>query len=130
MDHKFENNKFKAEWQIKRINESQKGLFQGFHIHNVDRREAIINLSKLYRIHLGEKEDRINYLSESLDQKAIFEEFREWWDDQRCEIITSRTEFMNLTHSDRTKEIQSKTYFAKFRFCYTDEQYDLLYEQF
>ena len=47
MDHKFENNKFKAEWQIKRINESQKGLFQGFQIPNVDRREAIINLSKL-----------------------------------------------------------------------------------
>ena len=48
MDHKFENNKFKAEWQIKRLNESQKGLFQGFHIANVDRREAIIKILSIF----------------------------------------------------------------------------------
>ena len=71
MDHEYLNTKFKAEWQIKRINECQKGIFQGFHVPNVDRREDIINLSKLYRIHLEEKEDRINYLSDSADQEAL-----------------------------------------------------------
>ena len=28
MDHDYLNTKFKAEWQIKRINESQKGIFE------------------------------------------------------------------------------------------------------
>ena len=83
----------------------------------------IINLSQLYRVHLDEKEDRINYLSEPEDQDAIYEEFREWFEDPECEINTSRTEYINLTHSDHTKEIQSKTYFAQFRFCYSDEDY-------
>ena len=46
MDHNYLNTKFKAEWQIKRINESQKGIFEGFHVPNDDRKEAIINLSK------------------------------------------------------------------------------------
>ena len=123
MDHEYLNTKFKAEWQIKRINESQKGIFEGFHVPNDDRREVIINLTKLYRMHLEEKEDRINYLSEPEDQDAIYEEFREWFEDPECEINTSRTENINLTHSDHTKEIQSKTYFAQFRFCYSDEDY-------
>ena len=123
MDHEYLNTKFKAEWQIKRINECQRGIFQGFFVPNEARKEVIINLSKLYRIHLKEKEDRINYLSDSEDQNAIYEEFREWFEDPGCEILTSRTEYMNLTHSDHTKEIQSKTYFARFRFCYSDEDY-------
>ena len=130
MDHEYLNTKFKAEWQIKRINESQKGIFQGFFVPNEDRKEVIINLSKLYRIHLEEKEDRINYLSESGDQDAIYEEFREWFEDPQCEILTSRTEYMNLTHSDHTKEIQSKTYFARFRFCYNDDDYYKWYAPF
>ena len=123
MDYEYLNTKFKAEWQIKRINESQKGIIEGFHVPNDDRREVIINLTKLYRMHLEEKEHRINYLSDSADQDAIYEEFREWWDDSECEIMTSKTEYMNLTHSDHSKEIQSKTYFTKFRFCYSDEDY-------
>ena len=130
MDHEYLNSKFKAEWQIKRINESQKGILQGFLMPNEDRKEVIINLSKLYRIHLEEKEDRINYLSESEDQNAIYEEFREWFEDPQCEILTSRTEYMNLTHSDHTKEIQSKTYFARFRFCYNDDDYYKWYAPF
>ena len=130
MDHEYLNSKFKAEWQIKRINESQKGILQGFFVPNEDRKEVIINLSKLYRIHLEEKEDRINYLSESGDQDAIYEEFREWFEDPQCEILTSRTEYMNLTHSDHTKEIQSKTYFARFRFCYNDDDYYNWYAPF
>ena len=130
MDHEYLNSKFKAEWQIKRINESQKGILQGFFVSNEDRKEVIINLSKLYRIHLEEKEDRINYLSESEDQDAIYEEFREWFEDPQCEILTSRTEYMNLTHSDHTKEIQSKTYFARFRFCYNDDDYYKWYAPF
>ena len=130
MDHEYLNSKFKAEWQIKRINESQKGIFQGFFVPNDARKEVIINLSKLYRIHLEEKENRINYLSESGDQDAIYEEFREWFEDPQCEILTSRTEYMNLTHSDHTKEIQSKTYFARFRFCYNDDDYYKWYAPF
>ena len=130
MDHEYLNTKFKAEWQIKRINECQKGLFQGFHVPNVDRREDIINLSKLYRIHLEEKEDRINYLSDSADQEALYEEFREWFEEPQCEIITSKTEYINLTHSDHTKEIRSKTFFAFFRFCYSDEDYSNWYDPF
>ena len=130
MDHEYLNSKFKAEWQIKRINESQKGILQGFFVPNEDRKEVIINLSKLYRIHLEEKVDRINYLSESEAQKAIYEEFREWFEDPQCEILTSRTEYMNLTHSDHTKEIQSKTYFARFRFCYNDDDYYKWYAPF
>ena len=130
MDHEYLNTKFKAEWQIKRINESQKGIFQGFFVPNDARKEVIINLSKLYRIHLEEKENRINYLSESGDQDAIYEEFREWFEDPQCEILTSRTEYMNLTHSDHTKEIQSKTYFARFRFCYNDDDYYKWYAPF
>ena len=130
MDHEYLNSKFKAEWQIKRINESQKGILQGFFVSNEDRKEVIINLSKLYRIHLEEKVDRINYLSESEDQNAIYEEFREWFEDPQCEILTSRTEYMNLTHSDHTKEIQSKTYFARFRFCYNDDDYYNWYAPF
>ena len=130
MDHEYLNSKFKAEWQIKRINESQKGILQGFFVPNEDRKEVIINLSKLYRIHLEEKVDRINYLSESEDQNAIYEEFREWFEDPQCEILTSRTEYMNLTHSDHTKEIQSKTYFARFRFCYNDDDYYKWYAPF
>ena len=130
MDHEYLNTKFKAEWQIKRINESQKGILQGFFVSNEDRKEVIINLSKLYRIHLEEKVDRINYLSESEDQNAIYEEFREWFEDPQCEILTSRTEYMNLTHSDHTKEIQSKTYFARFRFCYNDDDYYNWYAPF
>ena len=47
MDNEYLNTKFKAEWQIKRINESQKGIFQGFFVPNEDRKEVIINLSKL-----------------------------------------------------------------------------------
>ena len=123
MDHEYLNSKFKADWQIRRIRECQKGIFQGFHVPNDDRKEEIINLSKLYRIHLEEKGDRINYLSDSADQDAIYEEFREWWEDPECEIMTSQTEYINLTHSDLTKEIQAKTYFAQFRFCYTDDDY-------
>jgi len=130
MDHEYLNTKFKAEWQIKRINECQRGIFQGFFVPNEARKEVIINLSKLYRIHLKEKEDRINYLSDSEDQNAIYEEFREWFEDPGCEILTSRTEYMNLTHSDHTKEIQSKTYFAQFRFCYNDDDYDKWYLPF
>ena len=130
MDHEYLNTKFKAEWQIKRINECQRGIFQGFFVPNEARKEVIINLSKLYRIHLKEKEDRINYLSDSEDQNAIYEEFREWFEDPGCEILTSRTEYMNLTHSDHTKEIQSKTYFARFRFCYNDDDYYKCYEPF
>ena len=77
MDHEYLNTKFKAEWQIKRINEFQKGIFQGFHVPNDDRKEAIINLSKLYRVHLEENKDLINYLSEPEDQDAIYEELHE-----------------------------------------------------
>ena len=121
MDHEYLNTKFKAEWQIKRINECQKGIFQGFHVPNVDRKEAIINLSKLYRIHLEEKEDRINYLSESADKEALYEEFREWFEEPHCEIITSKTEYINLTHSDHTKEIRSKTFFALLYIVWSNE---------
>ena len=72
---------------------------------------------------MDEKEDRINYLSEPEDQDAIYEEFREWFEDPECEIITIKTEYIFLTHSDHTKEVQSKTYHARFRFCYSDEDY-------
>ena len=61
MDYEYLNTKFKAEWQIKRINESQKGIFQGFHVPNDDRKDIIINLSKLYRIFLEEKQLRIHH---------------------------------------------------------------------
>ena len=130
MDYEYLNTKFKAEWQIKRINESQKGIFQGFHVPNDDRKDIIINLSKLYRIFLEEKEYRINHLSDAADQDAIYEEFREWFDDLECEIMTSKTEYMNLTHSDLTREIQSKTYFAKFRFCFDDDDFYKWYAPF
>ena len=134
MDRKFQNDKFRAEWQMKRINECQKGMFSGFHVPNFatdyDRGEEIINLSKLYRLHLQDKEDRINILSESADQDAIYQEFREWWDDKSCEIITSKTEYVNLKNSDFSIEIESKTYFAEFRFVYTKEQYDFHYLPF
>ena len=52
MDHEYLNTKFKAEWQIKRINESQKGIFEGLNVTNDDRREVIINITKLNRMHL------------------------------------------------------------------------------
>ena len=130
MDYEYLNTKFKAEWQIKRINESQKGIFQGFHVPNDDRKDIIINLSKLYRIFLEEKQNRIHHLSDAADQDAIYEEFREWFDDLECEIMTSKTEYMNLTHSDLTREIQSKTYFAKFRFCFDDDDFYKWYAPF
>ncbi len=130
MDHKFENDRYRADWQIMRIIEAKKGLFEGFRVKNIDRKDTIINLSKLYRHFLAEKEERINYLSESEDQSAIYLEYREWWDEPDSEVLTSRTEIKNLTHSDNTKEIQSKTFFAEFRLCYTDEEYEKWYEPF
>ena len=130
MDHKFENDRYSADWQIMRIIEAKKGLFEGFRVKNIDRKDTIINLSKLYRHFLAEKEERINYLSESEDQSAIYLEYREWWDEPDSEVLTSRTEIKNLTHSDNTKEIQSKTFFAEFRLCYTDEEYEKWYEPF
>ena len=130
MDYEYLNTKFKAEWQIKRINESQKGIFQGFHVPNDDRKDIIINLSKLYRIYLEEKANRINHLSDAADQDAIYEEFREWFDDLECEIMTSKTEYMNLTGTLDIKEIKSKTYFARFRFCYDDDDFYKWYAPF
>jgi len=99
-------------------------------VSNDDRKDIKINVSKLYRIYLEENEYRIRYLYDTADQDAIFKEFREWFEDSDCEIITSKNEYMNLTHSNFSNEIQSKTYFAQFRFCYDDNDYYKWYAPF
>ena len=130
MNRKFDDDKFRADWQILRIKEANKGLFERFQVRNIDRKDMIVNLSKLYRLFLEEREELINQLFDPADQAAIYSEYREWWDKPDCEVITSRTVYKNLTHTDHSKEIQSKTYFAQFRLCYTDEEYEKWYEPF
>ncbi len=44
--------------------------------------------------------------------------------------MTSKTEYINLNNSDLTREIQSKTYFAKFRFCFDDDDFYKWYAPF
>ena len=41
MNRKFDDDKFRADWQILRIKEANKGLFEGFQVRDVDRKDFI-----------------------------------------------------------------------------------------
>ena len=87
MNRKFDDDKFRADWQILRIKEANKGLFEGFQVRNIDRKDVIVNLSKLYRLFLEEREELINQLFDPADQAAIYSEYREWWDEQIVRLL-------------------------------------------